>query len=113
MGAEDRARDQAYRDEYIRRWGIEDLVQRDEPEGRSSTCVVHGREQLRVTLGCRNYAKRKITGSAVRPVIGPPVAVPAATGLVRPALSAEARIRRLEQNPPASDWDGVFTAETK
>jgi hypothetical protein len=25
----------------------------------------------------------------------------------------EARIRRLEQSPPASDWDGVFTAETK
>jgi adenylate cyclase len=25
----------------------------------------------------------------------------------------EARIRRLEQSPPASDWDGVFTPETK
>jgi adenylate cyclase len=23
------------------------------------------------------------------------------------------RIRRLEQSPPGSDWDGVFTAETK
>lgn len=34
-------------------------------------------------------------------------------GLVGLIDAYEARIRHLEQNPPAPDWDGVFTAETK
>jgi adenylate cyclase len=34
-------------------------------------------------------------------------------GLVGLLDSYVDRIRRLEQNPPALDWDGVFTAETK